>query len=273
MKYKKYSLFFLLVIILNINSVYADNMCYYISNGFSARYNLSTKEVLVDKASMKIDDEGDSEDILNLNRSVEIEDWTIPAYTNTNKCPNYLIISYDTCVVNIPIIPCIGGNFDVYATDNETDAIKAAKDAGHENRQYGFYSELKPNMSESEYYGKRFEHFFAPNQGYGGIEENVDCESLFGDKNDEKSIAYIVNEVLGYVRVAVPILIILLGSIDLAKATVAGKEDEMKKAQKDFVIRMIAGVAVFFAPQIVAIIMKLADLVWEGLGYSSCGIQ
>lgn len=273
MKYKKYVLFLFLVVIISVGRVYADNMCYYVSNGFSARYDLSSQTVYVDKAAMKIDETGDKEDILNLNREREIEDWTIPAYTNTEKCPTYMIISYDTCVVNIPIIPCIGGNFDVYATDEESYAIKAVEDIGHQNRQYGFYSKLDQNLSEKDYYDKRYEHFFAPNQGYGGDETNVDCESLFGNKNDKNSIAYLVNEILSYVRIIVPILVILLGTIDFARATVAGKEDEMKKAQKDFVIRIIAGVAVFFAPQIVNIIMYLADIVWEGLGYSTCGIN
>ena len=270
MKYKKYSLFLLLVLILNINSVYADNMCYYISNGFSAKYNVSSHDVYVDKSGPKIEDDGgDYEDIANLNRSTKIDDWTISAYTNVDRCPKYLILQYDEC----PNFLCIRYAYEVFATDDELEAKKAIEYIGHESDRYGFYSKLKPNMTEAEYNEEKYKNVFNPHEGYGGKEENVDCESLFGDKNDEKSIAYIVNEVLGYVRVAVPILIILLGSIDFAKATVAGKEDEMKKAQKDFIIRMVAGVAVFFAPQIVAVIMKLADLVWEGLGYSSCGIQ
>ena len=268
MKYKKYSLFLFLLLMVSINKVYADEMCYYISNGFSARYNLTTHDVYVDKSGTKIDSDGDKEDILNLNKDVKIEDWTIPAYTNVNKCPTYLIMQYDNC----PFL-CIGYTYDVYATDSLSDAEKAIEDIGHEDQQYGFYSKIQPNMNEEEYYRRRFESVFTPNRGYDGEDVTVDCDSLFGDKNDEKSIAYLVNEILGYVRIAVPILLILLGIIDFAKATVAGKDDQMKKAQKDFVIRVVAGVAVFFAPQIVGIIMKLADIVWEGLGYSTCGIN
>ena len=268
MKYKKYVLFMLLILVTSVNIVHADNMCYYISNGFSARYNTSTHDVYVDKASSEIDSDGDKEDILNLNKEKEIDNWTIPAYSTPNKCPTYLILSYDRCQ-----FLCIFEEYEIYATDNESDAIKAIEDIGHETKQYGFYSKVKSNMSEEEYREKRFENVFAPHEGYGGTDVNVDCESLFGNKDDEKSIAYLVNEILGYVRIAVPILLIVLGIIDFARATVASKEDEMKKAQKDFIIRAIAAIAVFFAPQIVAILMHLADIVWEGLGYSTCGIN
>lgn len=103
-----------------------------------------------------------------------------------------------------------------------------------------------------------------------------ECDSLFGTmqqngKNGQPlSIRYLMNEILTYVRIIVPILIIGLGSLDLAKAMVSGKEDEMRKAQKTFIMRVVAGVAVFFVPVIVNIVMWIADKVWYGLGYTTC---
>ncbi len=79
-----------------------------------------------------------------------------------------------------------------------------------------------------------------------------------------------IDTIMEYVRIIVPILIILLGTVDFAKAVIAGKEDNMKKAQKDFVIRIIAGVAVFFVPVLIDIIMDLAEIVWQGEGYKIC---
>ena len=46
----------------------------------------------------------------------------------------------------------------------------------------------------------------------------------------------------------------------------------MKKAQSTFIKRVIIGVAVFFVPAVVDLIMSLADIVWEGLGYTTCGL-
>ena len=74
-----------------------------------------------------------------------------------------------------------------------------------------------------------------------------------------------------YPKIIVPIIIIGLGSLDLGKAVVAGKEDEMKKAQKTFVRRLIAGIVVFLIPVILNIVMYLADIVWNGV-YTSCSL-
>ena len=49
-------------------------------------------------------------------------------------------------------------------------------------------------------------------------------------------------------------------------------EDEIKKARDTFVKRIIIGVVVFFVPAIVNVIMWIADIVWQGLDYSSCNL-
>ena len=46
----------------------------------------------------------------------------------------------------------------------------------------------------------------------------------------------------------------------------------MKKAQKTFIKRVIVGVAVFLIPVIINALMWLADIAWEGLGYTHCDI-
>lgn len=53
------------------------------------------------------------------------------------------------------------------------------------------------------------------------------------------------------VKIVVPILLIILGMIDMLKATSSQKEDEMKKAQQIFVKRLIAALLVFFIVAIV----------------------
>lgn len=99
----------------------------------------------------------------------------------------------------------------------------------------------------------------------------ITCKGLFGSKKDPDSLRSLINEILQYPRIIVPILVIVLGMIDLAKAVVASKEDEMKKAQATFVKRLIIGVAFFFIPVFVDIMMWLADIVWNGM-YTSCNI-
>ena len=82
-----------------------------------------------------------------------------------------------------------------------------------------------------------------------------------------------LREALWYPRVIVPVIIIVLGSIDLFKAVIAGKEDEMKKAQKTLVKRVIIGVLVFLVPVLIDVIIWLAEIAWQGLGYGEpCGL-
>ena len=99
----------------------------------------------------------------------------------------------------------------------------------------------------------------------------VGCNDIFGDKKDPDSLSHLINEILQYPRIIVPIIIIGLGTLDLAKAVIASKEDEMRKAQKTFVKRVIIGVAFFLIPAFVNLIMWLADIVWNG-AYPTCGL-
>ena len=55
------------------------------------------------------------------------------------------------------------------------------------------------------------------------------------------------------------ILLIIFGTLDLAKAVIAGKEDEMKAAQKLLIKRLIYAVAVFLVATIVVVVMGLVN--------------
>ena len=57
---------------------------------------------------------------------------------------------------------------------------------------------------------------------------------------------YIVSTIVTIIQIVVPILLIVFGMLDLAKAVIASKEDEIKKAQMTFVKRLIAAVIAFF---------------------------
>ena len=55
----------------------------------------------------------------------------------------------------------------------------------------------------------------------------------------------IVGIIINVVWIGVPILLIVLGSIDLGKAVISSKEDEVKKATKAFGKRFLYAVGVF----------------------------
>ena len=55
----------------------------------------------------------------------------------------------------------------------------------------------------------------------------------------------------------IPIILIVLGTIDLGKAVIASKEEEIKRAQQMFIKRLIYAVAVFFVVTIVSLVFGL----------------
>lgn len=58
-------------------------------------------------------------------------------------------------------------------------------------------------------------------------------------------------------KIVVPINLIVMGSIDLAKAVVASKDDEIKKAVGSLVKRAVLGVLIFFIPTILSFVVEL----------------
>ena len=66
-------------------------------------------------------------------------------------------------------------------------------------------------------------------------------------------------QIVGYVllvfKIVIPVLLIIFGMIDLGKAVIASKDDEIKKATKGLAMRAIAAVAVFLIPTIISFLM------------------
>lgn len=70
---------------------------------------------------------------------------------------------------------------------------------------------------------------------------------------------YIIHTIIVLIKVVVPILLIIFGMLDLGKAVIASKEDEIKKGQQTFIKRIIAALIVFFVIQIVQLLVKFAS--------------
>lgn len=66
----------------------------------------------------------------------------------------------------------------------------------------------------------------------------------------------IVGIVIRVIWYGIPLALIILGSIDLGKAVINSKEDEVKKAKKSFINRLIYAVAVFAVVWLVTVVMN-----------------
>ena len=68
-------------------------------------------------------------------------------------------------------------------------------------------------------------------------------------------------QTVGYVlmvfKIVIPILLIIFGMIDLGKAVIASKDDEIKKATKSLAMRAISAVVIFFIPTLIQVVMSI----------------
>lgn len=76
-------------------------------------------------------------------------------------------------------------------------------------------------------------------------------DGLKGFCSNTHQILAIVGWVLTVFKIAIPIIIIILGLIDLGKAAVSSKPEEIKKSATSLLYRLIGGIAIFFIPMLV----------------------
>lgn len=73
-------------------------------------------------------------------------------------------------------------------------------------------------------------------------EESLHISCMDGDVY--KAISFTKN-IYNIMRVAVPVILVIMGSLDFAKATIASNTDEMEKNKKRFINRLIIAAAIF----------------------------
>lgn len=76
------------------------------------------------------------------------------------------------------------------------------------------------------------------------------CESLM-------PVLKFINAILDIIQIGIPIILIIMGSIDLGKAVLSSDDKEIKGATSRLIKRAIAAVAVFFVTTIVTLLMDL----------------
>lgn len=83
------------------------------------------------------------------------------------------------------------------------------------------------------------------------------CAGTLGQAGIPDKIAYMLQLIVLAIQVVVPFLLIVWGMLDLGKAVIAQKEDEIKKGQQLFIKRIIAAVLVFFVTTITTLVVNL----------------
>lgn len=76
------------------------------------------------------------------------------------------------------------------------------------------------------------------------------CDSL-------QPIIAIIKSVLLIIQIGIPIILILMGTIDLGKAVLSSDDKAIKESTSKLIKRVIAAVAVFFVVTIIKLIMSI----------------
>ncbi len=72
-------------------------------------------------------------------------------------------------------------------------------------------------------------------------------------------IPNVVHLIIVIIEVVVPILLVIFGLLDMAKAVMAQKEDEIKKGQQTLIKRVIAAIIVFFVIALVRLVITFVS--------------
>ena len=206
--------------------------------------------------------------VANKDKTDEKKFTGLTAKKITTECPNYIVYRRKERLL-------WWASDGVWGFDNASDASRFQSASSQVKNMSAWQSDRK-NITKEQFEANIANNVATivsgsatkPNFGTNGVEtsnKQMSCEELF-----DSSIMEIINDILKYPRYIVPALILLLGTLDFFKAVIAGKEDEMKKAQSTFIKRVIIGVAVFLVPVFINAIIWLANLAWKGLGYTTC---
>lgn len=83
------------------------------------------------------------------------------------------------------------------------------------------------------------------------------CNSLLGRVDDEDSVAWLLQQILNYIKVLGPLLVIILSGLDFAKIIVNSDDKSMAQAQKKLILRLLLAASLFFIPTLVGILLNL----------------
>lgn len=93
------------------------------------------------------------------------------------------------------------------------------------------------------------------------------CEANLPGVIIDAKIPNTVHTIIVVIKIAVPVILVIMGMLDLFKGITAGKEDEIKKGQNMFIKRLISAAIIFF---VISIVQLLISFVAGDEGIMTC---
>ena len=80
------------------------------------------------------------------------------------------------------------------------------------------------------------------------------CQGIFGQELLDE-----IKSIFDIIRIVVPIVLLVLTSIDFAKSVFVDNKDGLNKAKNNFLKRAVAVLIIFFAPEIINLILDFIN--------------
>lgn len=148
---------------------------------------------------------------------------------NAFTCPEYIYTTFEASGRDLT-----NYTYTIYDTGGESDDDRS----GPENNEQD-WEELGDAVTTEDF------------------NKPVGCDDIFGQEEGE--LGWLLNLILGYIRVIGPILVVLLSAIDFIRAILGTDEKAMKEAQSKLVIRLICALALFLVPTLVQILLSFIN--------------
>lgn len=95
---------------------------------------------------------------------------------------------------------------------------------------------------------------------------------ITGFCHDTVKVWQLLGSVITLIKIVIPLILIVLGMVDLGKAVISNEDKAINKSVTKLVQRFVAAVVVFFIPAIVSAIFNAIDLMTptENDEYNKC---
>ena len=85
----------------------------------------------------------------------------------------------------------------------------------------------------------------------------LDC--TIGNSTIPEEVTGLIANIVNLIQIGIPIILVVMGMLDLGKAVASQKEDEIKKAQSMLIKRLVYGALVYLIVFIVGFVIGLVD--------------
>jgi len=121
----------------------------------------------------------------------------------------------------------------------------------HESQGNGNNTTIKGESSNSKNEIKKPDNGVSTDPNEGLMETEYFCQG------NVLAVFRVLGWIIMIIKILVPILLIVFGSIDFGKAVISSKSDEIQKTIKTLVIRCIAGIVIFFIPSFIYLLIEI----------------